>query len=269
MSRTEGDREDLATAMIAEAAAWASNQPWPLTADQVCHGRPKPWLRRRWTIDLPVLVPSASRRRPRRARLALVVVGLIVAAVVALPVVLVAGTGRAPDVRLQLTSYSLRLPSGYHLTRYQSLVCLLTTQLLAARPGGGVTGSGGPRRIVAADTSSGNCLVMAFVKPSGGVPTAPARVLGNDRPVRVGRYSGLIGSTSTRGDYGCGGGGCGPLGNAPHGFSETLVALTLAVPLAGHLQTLEIVEHGLREKTFLSIVSSGLAADVALSPTAR
>jgi hypothetical protein len=64
-----------------------------------------------------------------------------------------------------------------------------------------------------------------------------------------------------RGAYGFNPGGQGgPFSALPKyaTYSETIVVLTLAVPLRDRLETLEIVEHGYSQKEFLSMVLAGL-----------
>jgi hypothetical protein len=103
--------------------------------------------------------------------------------------------------------------------------------------------------------------MMTFLEPSRGAAPAPARVLASDKPVMIGKYKGLVGSTYVRGAFGSNvNGQGGPYSGLPKyaTYSERIVALTVAVPLRGRLQTLEIVEHGYSQEQFLGMVSAGL-----------
>jgi hypothetical protein len=113
---------------------------------------------------------------------------------------------------------------------------------------------------------------MAFLEGAIGASTAPARVVANPKPVMVNGHRGLIGTKAVRGFYDvqpAGKGGPFQKIAGLHKLNETLVVLTLSVPVANHVGDLAILEHGLSEKRLLSIVSSGLAADGALSTGAR
>lgn len=277
MSTTRQDEHERVALLLDEAAAWASQQPWPLTAEQVrTSTQTDPGRRTRPDRHRRV------RRRRHRAALAVLTAGLAAAAATAIIVATSSGAG----TQLRLSSYSLRLPSGFRSTPYQRTVCMLTAPLLyptaptAATSSAGLSGSRPP--VVAADTKNDECVQMAFIAPAHGEMPTPVRIIASDRPVVVDGHHGLIGSTVVRGIYRIETGGRGTeeyvigqngglLGPMPNGrsFHEVLVVLALAVPVAGHERTLEIVEHGFSQNRFLEIVSSGLAADVARSPTAR
>jgi hypothetical protein len=248
--------------MISEAAAWASGRPWALSADQVRRSRPRQGPRPLWLVGGDKWAPQAQRAPIWRARL---MAGTVVAVAAGVTVALAFGAATGTTgVRLRLASYSLRLPSGFHLSLDQRTVCELTNPLvLPVLPN--VGGGGGPPRTMAVGPG-GECVVMAFLERAIGAGTAPARVVANPKPVMVNGHKGLIGTKAVRGSY-----DVQPAGNGGpfqkiaglHKLNETLVVLTLSVPVANHVGDLAILEHGLSEKRLLNIVSSGLAADVA------
>lgn len=253
MTATDEQKELRAGEMVREAATWASAQTWGLSAEQLrqASGRHRRWLRRLEAQSSQLL--ASPRRRYGLVGLALALGALAVT----LPLALSSGKALT---ELRLSSYSLRLPAVFHVTPYQRVMCGLTTPFLAPIYPGGL-GMTGIARVVAADASAGRCVMMAFLEPSHAAAHVPVRVLDDDRPVRIGKYLGLVGSTSVRGEYGSDSQGRGgPFSAVPkYGtYSETIVALTLAVPLGARTQTLEIVEHGFSQKEFLGIVSAGL-----------
>jgi hypothetical protein len=137
----------------------------------------------------------------------------------------------------------------------------MTTPLWLPNGGGG--GSPPPAVAVGPD---GECVVMAILPPVKGVGTTPAQVIANTRPVMVNGHRGLIGTQALHGFYDVQPGGVGgPFQKIAglHKVDETLVMLTLVVPVGHHVGDLAIVEHGLSEKRLLSIVSSGLVIDAA------
>ena len=251
------EAQELVRNMIGDAAAWASGQPWTLGAEQVRLSRPRRWSGPPGTVGRQKGAVLAEPLRPWRMPL---VIGTVVALVVAVALAVAISAGTA-SVRLRLASYSLRLPSRFHLTLDQQTVCEMTTPLWLPNGGGG--GSPPPAVAVGPD---GGCVVMAILPPVKGVGTTPARLVANTRPVMVNGHKGLIGMQALHGFYDVHPGGMGgPFQKIAglHKVDEILVVLTLVVPVGHHVGDLAIVEHGLSEKRLLSIVSSGLVADIA------
>lgn len=252
MTATSEERQLRAGAIVKEAASWASAQPWGLDAAQL---REAAGARRRWRTRAGAQVLWVLATPRRRVTSVVLAAGLCALAVVA-PIALAGGSAAT---QLRLASYSLRLPAAFHVTPYQQAMCWATTPLSPPRGGGGLGGTS--PSVFATDAAASRCVMMTFLEPNHGTAPVPAHVLANDKPVRTGKYKGLIGSTYVRGAYGFNPGGSGgPYARLPrHGtFSETVFTLTLAVPVRGRLQTLEIVEHGYSQKEFLAMVAAGL-----------
>ncbi len=254
MTATDEERQLRVGEMVREAATWASAQPWGLDAEQLREISGSHWL---WRARIEARTSQAlatPRRRVTWAGLALILCALAIM----LPSALAGGKAAT---ELRLASYSLRLPAVFHVTPYQQAVCWATTPVRPPLlPGAGGMGGVGPS-VFAADASASRCVMMTFLEPSRGAAAVPVRVLADDKPLRVGEYKGLVGSTYVRGAYGFNPGGQGgPFSALPKyaTYSETIVVLTLAVPLRDRLETLEIVEHGYSQKEFLSMVLAGL-----------
>ena len=228
MTATDEERQFRVREMVREAATWASVQPWGLNTEQLREISGSHW---RWRARVEARASQAlatPRRRVTWAGLALILCALAIT----LPLALAGGKAAT---ELRLASYSLRLPAVFHVTPYQRAMCWATTPVRPPLlPGAGGMGGVGPS-VFAADASASRCVMMTFLEPSRGAVPVPVRVLADDKPVRIGRFKGLVGSTYVRGAYGFNPGGQGgPYSALPkYGtYSETIVVLTPGGPFA-------------------------------------
>lgn len=211
-------------------------------------------------------VPAGrSRQRARwlgrrRGVLAGAAAVIVAAAGTAIPLSL-GGGGSAPATPvLQLASYSLRLPTRYHLTSAVTSGC--NPMVMWASPPGDGGGSDATTPDyasgdVAAATAAGGCLSMVLAAPY--TPTAsqpdPEAITSQAEPERVGPYNAYIRTGSLyylpqTGQYG-------PV--------ET--SLYVEIPLAnGEMQDLVVGAEGLSQSQLLALVANGLSVGSSGSP---
>lgn len=203
----------------------------------------------------------ARHTRRRQATLAGASLALSAVAGVTIPLSLGSGSTTAPP-ELSLTSFTLSLPSSYHLVDAAEATCHVsmgTIYIIQVTANGAIVAIDPPSypnqpAIASAARAGGGCIAMELSGP--GFPTSgslPSSGLANIQPVQIGSYHGTIGTFTNYGPD--------SKANGTHpSIGATELVVNLALPAkAGLFRDLEIASQGLSRHQLVSIISSGLS----------